>query len=183
MKKAILEEDIEIPSGINAVVEGDEIIMAKDNVAIRKKINSMVEVKIDGNKIKLSCGRATKREKKIFGSLKAHIKNMTEGLGNKWTYKLQIATVHFPVTASIDKDSNEFVLKNFLGEKKDRRMKLTPGVDVKINKDVIELSSADVEKAGQTAADLEKLTKVRNRDRRIFQDGIFIIEKPGRNFI
>ncbi|MEK6830637.1 MAG: 50S ribosomal protein L6, partial [Nanoarchaeota archaeon] len=70
-----------------------------------------------------------------------------------------------------------------LGEKKDRRIKLLPNVEVKLDKDVIELKSFDIEKAGQSATNIEKGTKVRNKDRRVYQDGIFIIEKPGRSYL
>ena len=182
-EKIKINDEIEIPSGISVSFDKDLIVMKKDNTTVSRKLNSLVSVKIDGNKIKLEALRSTKRERKIFGSIRSHIKNIIEGLEKPWVYKLQIATVHFPTTASIDKANKEFVLKNFLGEKKDRKIKLDDNVDIKINKDIIEITCADVEKAGQAAANLEKLTKVRNRDRRIFQDGIFIIEKPGKVFI
>ncbi|MDD5193887.1 MAG: 50S ribosomal protein L6, partial [Candidatus Nanoarchaeia archaeon] len=67
--------------------------------------------------------------------------------------------------------------------KKDRVIRLIHGVSVKINKDIIELESADIEKAGLVASNIEKGTKIRFRDRRIFQDGIFMIEKPGRKLM
>ena len=80
-------------------------------------------------------------------------------------------------------ENNEIIIKNFLGEKQDRIVKLIEGVNVKIDKETIELDSIDIEKAGQCAANIEKAAKVRNKDRRIFQDGIFIIEKPRRKFL
>lgn len=182
-EKKKLAETIEIPSEIHASLHHNEITMKKGDEEVRKKLNKKIKVEIQGNNIVLSSERATKKEKKIFGSTIAHINNIIQGLSNKFKYKLQVASVHFPVTITHDKDKSELVVKNFLGEKKDRKIKLIRGVDIKINKDIIEVESADIEKAGQTAADIEKGTKVRNRDRRIFQDGIFIIEKPGRSFL
>lgn len=119
----------------------------------------------------------------MFGTIIAHVNNMIKGLNENFQYKLQVAAVHFPVTLSHDKTTNELVVKNFLGEKKDRRIKLIEGVNIKLNKDIIELDSPDIEKAGQAAANIENGTKVRKRDRRIFQDGIFITEKPGVSYL
>lgn len=181
-KQQGLNEEIET-NGIDARVDGKEIILSKNGEEIRRKIYSTINVKVDGNKIIISSNKSLKNDKKLIYSLKAHLKNMINGLNEKFKYKLQVASVHFPITLTHDKATNELVVKNFLGEKKDRKIKLVEGVDVKINKDLIELESSDIEKAGQAAANIEKGTKVRKRDRRIFQDGIFIIEKPGRSFL
>ena len=80
---------------------------------------------------------------------------------------------------TVNHQSNEIIIKNFLGEKIDRKSKVLEGVNVSIDKDIITLSGNDIELVGQTAANLEKTTKIKNRDRRRFQDGIFLIEKSG----
>lgn len=178
-----LREEIEIPEGINAELVEGELTMKKGNNEIKRKIHPVINLNIEGNKIILDCGRVRKTEKKIFGSMKAHIRNMINGLEEPFKYRLQISNVHFPMTITHNKGKNEMVVKNFLGEKTDRIVKLIEGVDVNIDKDIIELECYDREKAGQCAANIEKRTRVRNKDRRIFQDGIFIIEKPGRKFL
>ena len=87
---------------------------------------------------------------------------------------------HFPI--SIKFNENEAIIKNFLGEKIPRKLKILDGVEVKLDNEIIMVSSCDKELAGQTAANFEKTTKIRNKDRRIFQDGIWLISKNGKEF-
>ena len=44
---------------------------------------------------------------------------------------------------------------------------------------MITVRSSDKEIGGQMAADIERITKVIKKDRRVFQDGIFITNKAG----
>jgi len=183
MVKTNLHEEIEIPEGIESRIEDDEMIMKKDDEELKRKLNVLVDVNVETGKIILEANKASKRERKIFGTMKAHFNNMIKGLTEKFKYKLQAVSVHFPMNVSVDKEKNELIVKNFLGEKTDRRIKLVPGVDVKVDKDIIEIESVDIEKAGQCAANIEKGTRVKNKDRRVYQDGIYITEKPGRVFL
>ena len=131
----------------------------------------------------LTAKKNRKVERRLIGTFVAHIKNMVLGFKEPFKYRLQVVNVHFPMTVSHDKEKKEIVVKNFLGEKKDRRIPLIDGVTVKVIKDIIEIESADIEKAGQIATRIEKGAHVRNKDRRVYQDGIFIIEKPGRSYL
>lgn len=177
-----LIEEVGFPGEISAKIEGNFLIIGKGNENLQRKLNQNVKIKIHDNKIIFESETA-KNKKKILGALVAHVKNMIKGLDEKFKYQLQAANVHFPMNVSVDKEKNELVVKNFLGEKKDRRIKLIPGVEIRVIKDIIEIESSDIEKAGQCAANIEKGTKVKKRDRRIFQDGIFITKKPGRSFL
>jgi len=183
IKQKNLREEIEIPEGMNANIEENEIIIKKDSNELKRKLSRLVKIKIEDKKIILEVKKLTKKEKKMFGTMKAHIKNMIQGLQEAFKYKLQISNVHFPMTVKVDDAKNELIVNNFLGEKTDRIIKLVPGVSVKADKEFIEIESIDKEKAGQCAANIEKGTKPKNKDRRVYQDGIYIIEKPGRQIL
>ncbi len=182
-KATSLFEEIEMPEGVTADFTESILTIKKGQDEIQRRINPMIEVKVEGNKITLIVRRVRKTEKKMFGTTKAHVRNMVKGFDEPFKYKLHIANVHFPMTVTHDKDNNQLFVKNFLGEKTDRKIKLVPGVNIKLGKEEIDLEYFDREKAGQCAANIEKGTRVRNKDRRIFQDGIFIIEKPNRKFM
>lgn len=174
MKLDIVEE-LEIPEGVNVEIEGKKVIVNGKNGENARVFNYNINMKKEDNKIIFSAKKGTKREKKQLMSAKAHISNMFRGINEKYVYKLQICSLHFPITVTVDKDN--LTIKNFLGERHPRIMKLKKNADVKVNKEIITVEANDKELAGQVAADIENAARVKSRDRRVFQDGIFIIQK------
>lgn len=171
--KKRIENIIEIPEGFDVEVSEKEIKIKKNGEEIERKLSYPITKQ--NNQIIIKAERPTKKNIRLMNTTLAHIRNIISGLQEKYVYKLQIASVHFPMSVNVH--GNEIIIKNFLGETKDRKAKILPGAEVKIEKDIITVGSSDKEKAGQTAANIETATKIKARDRRIFQDGIYIIEK------
>lgn len=178
MKKDLMQK-IEIPEGVEVNVDGT-LVNIKGSQGENKRGFNIKKIKMEKteNEIKIECKNASKKEKKLMNSMTTHIKNMIQGVQEKFEYKLKICNSHFPM--KVDVKGKEVEVKNFLGEKIPRIVQIPENVEVKIDGDIISVSSVNKEFAGQGAANFEKATRVPSKDRRIFQDGIFIINKAGR---
>ena len=178
MKKEFFQK-VSIPEGVEVSIDkGLLTVKGKSGENSREfKIIGLVFEK-KGNEIIIGCKKATKREKKMINTTKSHVKNMIKGVQEKFEYKLKICYNHFPFTVEIK--GHEALIKNFLGEKIPRKVTIPNGADVKMDKEIIKVTSPSKEVAGQAAANFENATRIRLRDRRVFQDGLFIIEKNGR---
>lgn len=176
MKKEI-KKIIKIPEGVEIKVEKNLFKVQGPLGETEGKINFKKNVQIEKKEdsIEIFCGKATKKEKKIIGTIKSKLESMIIGVIKGYTYKLEICSVHFPMSITIEEGN--FVIKNFIGENKDRIIKIIPGTEVKIEGNIVIVTSVDKEKAGQMAADIETKTRIKRYDRRIFQDGIWIIHK------
>jgi len=130
-------------------------------------------------KVTFVANKSSKREKKLVNTFVAHLKNMFRGVTYGHIYKLKICSGHFPMSVAV-KD-NLFEVKNFIGETIPRQLEFdSKNVSVKIEGTEIIVEGVDKELTGQTAASIEKLTKRLGFDNRIFQDGIYLIEKDGK---
>lgn len=178
MKKEIFNE-IEIPEEVEINIEENLVIIKGKEGEVERRFNiGKIILEKKDNKIVLGYKKSTKKEKKMINTITAHIKNMIKGIQKKFEYKLKIASSHFPI--SVEMKKNEAIIKNFIGEKIPRKVKIIENVEVKIDKDIITVTSNNKELAGQTAANFEKATRIRMKDRRIFQDGIYITNKAGK---
>ncbi len=172
------ETTVEIPEGINCTVSGQTLNCSKGNTQLTRNFGAhSISISVKGKEVVLECKKANKKGVANVNAIAAHVKNLFNGLNERYIYEMEICNVHFPMTVKVDKDN--FIITNFLGEKVPRNAKILPGVEVKVTGTKVTISSADVEKAGQTAANIEKASTVTKKDRRIFQDGIFITKKPG----
>lgn len=183
MKKSI-QKIIDIPDNVTFNVDLPKIT-ANGPLGASTKLFKLknIEFKMENKKIIIGYKKSTKREKKLINTIASHIASMIIGVTRGFEYKLQICSIHFPITVKVDKQNNIFSIKNFLGENKERNAKIIPNVDINIDGDIITVKGMDKESVGQQAANLETATKIRKLDRRIFQDGIWIISKEkGRRY-
>jgi len=168
--------DIAVPQGVEVKIEKDILrVKGPKGEVARPFPHKSVEVKAESNKVIISPKDKSSQTKTLVGTFNSHIKNMIAGVQNPYVYKLKVAFTHFPITVS--SSASEFSVQNFLGEKKPRKVRLPQGVKVSVQGDRITVESADIELAGKVATLLEHSTKVSNKDRRIFQDGIYLVEK------
>ena len=179
MSAGMLKDEIEVPEKVQFSYAGGLVKVKGPQGEVTKKLSDpRITIEKKGNKILISSETARAKEKALLGTYGAHIRNMFVGVTKGFEYKMKIVYAHFPIKASVKGDV--FLIENFLGEKSPRKTKILGATKVAIKADQIVLTGANVEDVGQTAANIERATKVRGFDLRIFQDGIYITEKPGR---
>jgi len=177
--KKEVKAEIEIPEGITVQIDGVIAkVKGKAGEVSKKLFNPNVRISKEDNKIVIKALKPTKRETKLVKTFRAHIKNMLKSANEGCKYMLKICSGHFPMSVSVKGD--EFIVKNFFGEKIPRILKIKQGADVKVEGDLVTVESPDKEIASQVAADIEQLTRRTKYDTRIFQDGIWIVMKDGK---
>jgi large subunit ribosomal protein L6 len=167
----------EVPlKGTKASFEGQILTISGKKGSVKRKLwHPYVNVKIEGDKIVLNTPRERKKDKRMINTFSNHVKNMVTGANSGFRYTMEMVQSHFPMQMKLE--GNIFQIENFLGEKLPRTMKIPEGVKVNVNqkeKKVV-VESLDIELAGKTATLIEHLTRVTGKDRRIFQDGIYLM--------
>jgi large subunit ribosomal protein L6 len=171
-----MERTVEIPEEVKVEIENFKVKVTGSKGNLERDFYSplfkkdIIIKKID-NKISISSESKRKKVKAMIGTIESHILNMFEGVTKGFTTKLKIVYMHFPFTVKIS--GNEILVNNFLGEKTPRKTKVVGDCKIEVKGDEITVTGISKEDVGQTAANLEKATWIKARDRRVFQDGIF----------
>lgn len=171
------KKTIEVPENVSAHLEGKNLSLKCNNVVNSKNFKAAgIKISLDGNKIIISSIRTTKKVDAVANTLEKHIKNMLQGLKEAYEYQLSVVYSHFPINVVVKPGFVE--VNNFMGEKKPRKAKILGATRVEMKGAEITVRGNSKEDAGQTAANLEQATRVSARDRRVFQDGVYITKKP-----
>ena len=172
--------NVALSEGSRVSIEDNSVTISSGGKTITREFrHPKVTVSSSESGILVACDLPLIADKAITVTLASHLSNMVRGVEEGFEYKLQAVYSHFPMTLKVE--GNKMVINNLFGEKVPRVAKLpwSPSdVEVKVeNKTDVTVSGVDREKVGQTAANIERACKIRKRDRRVFQDGIYIVSK------
>lgn len=172
------EELVEIPSGVEVAIHGSRIrIRGPKGEVSRTLAYPGVSIEKKDAQVVVSTRSSRKAQRAMMGTFASHIRNMIRGVTRGFEYKLKVVYAHFPMSVKVS--GREVVVENYLGEKIPRRTRIVGNCEVRVKGNEITVRGIDVEEVGQTCANIERLTRVRKRDARVFQDGIYLVERNG----
>jgi len=173
-----LSLEIAIPKGVEVNVVNSLVTISGPKGSLQKEFfHPKISISADKSKnlIKIDGKKLNSKEKIIVTTFRSLIENSLTGVNNPYIYELKICSGHFPMKVGIE--NGKFVIKNLLGEKNPRIVDVPKDVKVNISGDKVVVESINKELAGQTAADIERITLRPGFDKRRFQDGIYIVKK------
>ncbi|MFW9793161.1 MAG: 50S ribosomal protein L6 [Candidatus Thorarchaeota archaeon] len=175
-EEAIYEQRIEIPSECQVSLDEKTItVNGPKGSLVRSFSEPQTHIRIDGNELIAATYINRKKSRALVGTVIAHVRNMLIGVQHGYEYEMKIVYSHFPITVEV-KDKT-VIIKNFIGERGVRTARLIGNVEVRTTEDEVFISGINIEHVSQSAANIQQACKIRDKDRRIFLDGIYIIRK------
>ena len=170
------EATAEIPDGVTVSKDGTRVVVTGPKGTLTRDMRFPgIAIEIADGMVTVSTAFTRKRIVAMVGTLASHIRNMCRGVDEGYEYRMKVVFSHFPIQLKLQ--GSTLVIDNFLGEKQARFARIEPGVTAQVGNDAVTLSGIDKEKVGNSAANIEHATRIRNRDPRVFQDGIYIVER------
>mmetsp|Transcript_21394 Transcript_21394/g.32358 ORF Transcript_21394/g.32358 Transcript_21394/m.32358 type:complete len:186 (-) Transcript_21394:93-650(-) len=179
MKTVLASRSVEIPAGVTVEIASRVIKVTGPRGSLTRDFKHMaMDLRQVDNSIRVDVWFANRKQLATVRTVVSHIDNMMVGVTRGFLYKMRFVYSHFPINVTLNGDNVE--IRNFLGEKRVRKIKLLDGVKYVRSadiKDQIELSGNDIAMVSLTAAQIQGQTNVRKKDLRKFLDGIYVSEK------
>ena len=130
-----------------------------------------VNINIDNNKIIIKANGKRKKHYAILNTAKSIIQTLCEGVIDGYTVKMKIISSHFPIT--VKTNGKNVLIENFQGEKAHRTSRIWGETKVVPKGDDLIITGHVLTDVTQTVAEIETNSKVKNKDHRVFLDGIY----------
>lgn len=169
--------EVEAPASVKISKEGN-VLSVKGKLGIVKKDFTKLPatITVQGNKITIKPYGKRRRDLAVTNTARSIIESMIKGVEKGYTYKLKIVFAHFPISVKVK--GKEVSVENFFGERAPRIAKIV-GDATKVSvvgEDVI-VQGPSLEDVSQTAANIELSTKIKDKDQRVFLDGIYVYSR------
>jgi large subunit ribosomal protein L6 len=170
------QDEIVIPEGVTVTQKKHMLTFVGPLGKTHKSFRTIpVNIEIVENKLLLKTIDFKKRDYAILHTARSLIRNICEGLIKGYTIKMKVVYAHFPVTVKVD--NKKIIIENFQGERAPRITHIVGNTKVVPKGEDVILTGEVWTDITQTAANIELKTKVKNKDHRVFLDGIYVFEK------
>merc|ERR1711894_66429 len=182
MKTINISQNVTVPDGIKCSVKARTVTVEGPRGKLVKSFRHLkVDIsKVDKKTLKVEKWFGLRKELAAVRTICSHISNMIIGVTKGYQYKMRAVYAHFPINCAISENYTLVEVRNFLGEKYIRKVRMHEGVTCKNSKDQkdeLTITGNSLEDVSQSVALIQQSTTVKNKDIRKFLDGLYVSEK------
>ncbi len=167
---------IGIPEGVNINIDKLNVSISGPKGQLQRELwYPGITIKRNDSEVVVMTDMPRREQLAMLGTLESHLKNMIAGVTSGYEYTMKVVYSHFPI--QLKTEGQQVIIGNFLGEKRARKANIQGNTKVMIKGDQVIISGINKEDVGQTAANIRQATKIKRFDPRVFQDGVYLVER------
>ena len=140
---------VAVPSGVTATVDGQTVKMKGPKGQLQFVVHNDVEVKLENGQVKVNPRVETNRARALYGTARAQVANLVEGVTKGFEKKLEITGVGY--RAALQGKN----LQLALGDSHDVVYAIPEGITITVPKPTeITVTGSDIQRVGQVAAEI-----------------------------
>lgn len=171
-----LTTSVPVPEGVTVSLNRHMLVVdGPRGRAIKSFRKIPVNIGVSEDAVSLRAGGSRKRDYAILNTARSLIGNLCQGVVEGYTVKMKIVYAHFPVTVKVQGDS--VLIENFQGERAPRVARIHGSAKVDPQGDDVIVTGHVLTDVTQTAANIQLKTRIKNKDHRVFLDGIYVYDK------
>lgn len=166
--------EVAVPSSVKVTKEGS-LIVAKGKLGTVKKdfLKLPATITVEGNKVVIKPYGKRKRDLAVTNTARSIITSMIKGVEKGYTYKVKVIFAHFPISVKVK--GKEIHIENFFGERSARVARIQgDATKVEVQGEDVLIKGPSLEDVSQTAANVELSTRIKDKDQRVFLDGLYV---------
>lgn len=167
---------VAVPSGVTATVDGQTVKMKGPKGQLQFVVHDDVEVKLDNGQVKVNPRVETNRARALYGTARAQVANLVEGVTKGFEKKLEITGVGYRAAMQ---GKN---LQLALGYSHDVVYTIPEGITITVPKPTeITVTGSDIQRVGQVAAEIRSYRPPEPyKGKGVKYAGEFIFRKEGK---
>jgi large subunit ribosomal protein L6 len=167
---------VAVPSGVTATVDGQTVKMKGPKGQLQFVVHDDVEVKLENGQVKVNPRTETNRARALYGTARAQVANLVEGVTKGFEKKLEITGVGYRAAMQ---GKN---LQLALGYSHDVVYAIPEGITITVPKPTeITVTGSDIQRVGQVAAEIRSYRPPEPyKGKGVKYVGEFIFRKEGK---